>query len=161
MYWAYSQAKHAYPVPWYGGVMVCIYNTTLNVFDTVLSVSALTNLVYEINQAKTFTEAIKWYQWLGVGMFAVGMFCEVYAETTRARFKSDPRNKGKVDDTKLFSVVRHPNFMGFWLWRVGAALATVRSALHTGSQSVHFSVVCRAQLLGHWSKRRSKPSSFP
>jgi hypothetical protein len=47
----------------------------------------------------------------------------------RHAFKKDSKNKGKVDSTAAFSVVRHPNYAGYLLWRTGASLISVSTPL--------------------------------
>jgi protein-S-isoprenylcysteine O-methyltransferase Ste14 len=38
-------------------------------------------------------------------------------------FRSKKENKGKVLQTGVWAVVRHPNFLGFTIWRVAFATA--------------------------------------
>jgi len=52
------------------------------------------------------------------------MVIEMASEETRATFKKDPKHKGLVDDTGLFGVVRHPNYLGYLIWRTGAGLVS-------------------------------------
>ncbi|QDU65495.1 DUF1295 domain-containing protein [Engelhardtia mirabilis] len=55
--------------------------------------------------------------WLGVGLWAVGMFYEAVGDWQLARFKTDPDSKGKVLDTGLWGQTRHPNYFGnFCIW---------------------------------------------
>ncbi|KAJ6595535.1 hypothetical protein DFH09DRAFT_1305341 [Mycena vulgaris] len=49
---------------------------------------------------------------------------ETIAEGSRKKFKKDLKNKGKIDDTGLWSFVRHPNYLGYTFWRTGITLAT-------------------------------------
>ena len=45
------------------------------------------------------------FRWTGLGLFLSGIAIEMLSEESRKKFKSDPRNKGKVDGTGLFGVV--------------------------------------------------------
>lgn len=60
-------------------------------------------------------------------LFAVGFSFEVVADRQLARFREDPRNRGRVLDTGLWRYSRHPNYFGeavlwwgFYLLAVGA-----------------------------------------
>ncbi len=48
----------------------------------------------------------------GVGLWLVGMFFQGVGDWQLARFKSDPRNRGKVMDRGLWRYTRHPNYFG-------------------------------------------------
>jgi steroid 5-alpha reductase family enzyme len=50
--------------------------------------------------------------WLGVVVWAVGLFFEGVGDWQLERFKADPANKGKVLDTGLWRYTRHPNYFG-------------------------------------------------
>lgn len=55
--------------------------------------------------------------WLGIGLFALGLFFETTGDLQLAAFKRDPSNKGKVLDTGLWRYTRHPNYFGdFCVW---------------------------------------------
>ena len=55
--------------------------------------------------------------WLGVALWAVGVFFEAVGDWQLARFKADPANAGKVMDTGLWRYTRHPNYFGdFCAW---------------------------------------------
>lgn len=55
--------------------------------------------------------------WLGIGLFALGLFFETTGDLQLAAFKRDPVNKGKVLNTGLWRYTRHPNYFGdFCVW---------------------------------------------
>jgi steroid 5-alpha reductase family enzyme len=63
--------------------------------------------------------------YVGVAVFAVGLFFESVGDLQLARFKRNPANKGKVLDHGLWSYTRHPNYFGdacvWWgLWLLAA-----------------------------------------
>lgn len=54
---------------------------------------------------------------LGVAIFAFGLFFETVGDYQLARFKADPGSKGKVMDKGLWRYTRHPNYFGdFCVW---------------------------------------------
>jgi steroid 5-alpha reductase family enzyme len=50
--------------------------------------------------------------YLGVGLWAIGMLFEAGGDYQLSRFKSDPDNRGKVMDRGLWRYTRHPNYFG-------------------------------------------------
>ena len=58
-----------------------------------------------------------WLAWLGVAIWAFGLFFETVGDLQLARFKADPDNAGKVMDRGLWRYTRHPNYFGdFTVW---------------------------------------------
>jgi steroid 5-alpha reductase family enzyme len=54
---------------------------------------------------------------LGVALWAVGVFFEAVGDAQLARFKADPASKGQVMDKGLWRYTRHPNYFGdFCVW---------------------------------------------
>jgi steroid 5-alpha reductase family enzyme len=63
--------------------------------------------------------------WLGVVVWAVGLFFEATGDAQMSRFRADPANRGKLIDVGLWRYTRHPNYFGdatVWtgLWLVAA-----------------------------------------
>lgn len=55
--------------------------------------------------------------WIGVALFAVGLYFEAVGDAQLLAFKKDPANKGKVMDRGLWRYTRHPNYFGdFCVW---------------------------------------------
>lgn len=50
--------------------------------------------------------------YVGVALWAVGMFFEAVGDYQLRRFKADPANKGVVMDRGLWAWTRHPNYFG-------------------------------------------------
>jgi len=50
--------------------------------------------------------------YLGFGLWAIGMIFEAGGDLQLARFKADPGNRGKVMDRGLWRYTRHPNYFG-------------------------------------------------
>lgn len=49
---------------------------------------------------------------VGVSLWAIGIAFEAVGDVQLARFKADPRNRGKVMDRGLWGLTRHPNYFG-------------------------------------------------
>lgn len=125
---------NTYEFPFGQSAQVVLYNLFVDTFNTVSAVHAITSAsnaptLANITGFGSFIDALGWKQWTGIGMFAIGLLMETLSEESRKAFKKDPKNKGKIDDTGLWSLVRHPNYTGYTLWRSGVTLATVRSLL--------------------------------
>ncbi len=57
----------------------------------------------------------------GVLLFLIGFLCEVIADFQLKKFKSDDKNSGQLIKTGLWSISRHPNYLGeiiLW-WGIG------------------------------------------
>ncbi|KAJ6554561.1 hypothetical protein B0H19DRAFT_1377407 [Mycena capillaripes] len=119
-YWALSISSHKVPPGF--ALQVTLLNTAINTINTLVAVNALTSSSYPI--LGNFTDSIGWKQWTGLALFTIGISIEIVAEESRKRFKRDPKNKGRIDDTGLWSFVRHPNYLGCTLWCTGTTLAT-------------------------------------
>lgn len=50
--------------------------------------------------------------WVGVAVWAVGLFFETVGDWQLHRFRTDPSSRGKVLDTGLWRYTRHPNYFG-------------------------------------------------
>ncbi len=50
--------------------------------------------------------------WIGVVVWAVGVFFEATGDQQLLRFKADPAHKGKTMDRGLWRYTRHPNYFG-------------------------------------------------
>ena len=53
-----------------------------------------------------------WLVWVGVAVWAVGLFFEAVGDHQLHRFRDDPASKGQVLDTGLWRYTRHPNYFG-------------------------------------------------
>jgi steroid 5-alpha reductase family enzyme len=50
--------------------------------------------------------------WIGVAVWAVGVFFEAVGDAQLERFRNDPASKGKIMDRGLWRYTRHPNYFG-------------------------------------------------
>ncbi|MEM9304805.1 MAG: DUF1295 domain-containing protein, partial [Pseudomonadota bacterium] len=64
-------------------------------------------------------------QWVGIGLFVFGFVFETVADWQLTRFKGNPDNKGKVLDSGLWGLSRHPNYFGEAVLWWGIYLFTV------------------------------------
>lgn len=58
------------------------------------------------------TPALGAVAWVGVGVWAVGVFFETVGDYQLQVFRDDPDSHGKVLDTGLWRYTRHPNYFG-------------------------------------------------
>lgn len=58
-----------------------------------------------------------WLDLIGVTLWFAGMYFEVTGDQQLKNFRADPDNKGRVLNTGLWGITRHPNYFGeFTLW---------------------------------------------
>ncbi|KAJ7321596.1 hypothetical protein DFH08DRAFT_941873 [Mycena albidolilacea] len=112
---------------------IFVYNCIGNIINTLVAVNMLALSSY--SAAGHFMDCIAWQQWAGLGLFAVGIAMETLSEESRKRFKKDPKNKGKIGDMGLWSFLRHPNFLGYLMWRMGTTLTTNPASNSTSQDS--------------------------
>jgi len=60
---------------------------------------------------------LDWVAWVGVALWAVGLFFEAVGDEQMRRFKRRPDTRGQVMDRGLWRYTRHPNYFGdFCVW---------------------------------------------
>ncbi|XP_022080000.1 uncharacterized protein LOC110973462 [Acanthaster planci] len=92
----------------------------------------LTLLPTQILNAQTNDRPLTKRDYVGWGMFVVGLLLEIVADYQKAVFRADPDNTGKFINTGLWSISRHPNYLGeIILW---AGLYISASSVMTGKQ---------------------------
>ena len=52
------------------------------------------------------------FEFVGIMVFAIGLFFESVGDLQLAKFKANPENRGKVMSTGLWAYTRHPNYFG-------------------------------------------------
>lgn len=72
------------------------------------------------------TSALNLLDWVGILLFIFGFLFEAIGDWQLRSFKKDPNNKGKVLDTGLWSLTRHPNYFGEALLWWGLSLIAVQ-----------------------------------
>lgn len=58
------------------------------------------------------TPSVGALMWVGIAVYAIGLFFEVVGDAQLARFKADDSNAGTVMSTGLWRYTRHPNYFG-------------------------------------------------
>lgn len=57
-------------------------------------------------------EVLRWWQYLGVALWALGMLFEIGSEVQLKKFLSKPENEGQMLTKGLWRVSRHPHYFG-------------------------------------------------
>ena len=71
-----------------------------------------------LNVASQSNNALNTFDWIGVGIWIVGMSFQVIGDAQLSQFKSKPENNGKVLNRGVWRLTRHPNYFGeacIWL----------------------------------------------
>ena len=65
--------------------------------------------------------------YVGLAFFLIGFLIEVVADSQKSKFRSNPENKNKFINTGLWSLSRHPNYLGeITLW-LGITIMSISS----------------------------------
>lgn len=82
------------------------------------------------------TRPLGWLDVLAAALWLLGFYFEAVGDWQLVRFKGNPANKGKVLDSGLWALTRHPNYFGdavqwwaFWLLAAAGGLAAGLSLL--------------------------------
>jgi steroid 5-alpha reductase family enzyme len=100
--------------------------------------------------------------WLGLVVWAVGMFFETVGDYQLAQFKKNENNRGKIMDRGLWRYTRHPNYFGdacvWWgIWIVAASSwAGVATIIGPIAMTIFLTRVTGAAL-NEKGMRQSKP----
>lgn len=70
---------------------------------------------------------------IGIGIWAIGLFFESVGDAQLAKFKADPSNAGKVMNRGLWRYTRHPNYFGDFMvwWGIYAVALATKTAWWT------------------------------
>lgn len=77
-----------------------------------------------VNTQPAGSDVLTQYEWAGFGLWAVGFFFELIADTQKRMFRSDPANKGRFITTGLWAYCQQPNYFGEILMWVAICIAT-------------------------------------
>ncbi|KAM4797233.1 uncharacterized protein WCC33_002249 [Rhinophrynus dorsalis] len=72
-------------------------------------VTLLPSLMLNLEKRDT---PLRWYDYFGWTLWAIGFFTQAIADQQKWNFKSDPDNVGKFIQTGLWAYSRHPNYLG-------------------------------------------------
>ena len=122
IYWCLFISDNAFEPTF--ATSIAAYNTVLNIFNTLLSIWALSS---NHSGADTWSDIStsapnKSTVPIGLGLYVIGLFTEWYCEVQRKKFKQDPANKGKLYSNGLFGLARNINYTGYTLWRMGYSI---------------------------------------
>jgi steroid 5-alpha reductase family enzyme len=70
------------------------------------------SLAPQFGQISATPNQLTWLDTVGASIWAIGFLFETVGDWQLARFKTDPKNKGKVMDKGLWAYSRHPNYFG-------------------------------------------------
>jgi len=76
------------------------------------AIVSLLSGVFLVSQFNADPAALTVFDIAGVALWLFGLFFETVGDYQLARFKNDPNNKGKVMNTGLWGLTRHPNYFG-------------------------------------------------
>jgi steroid 5-alpha reductase family enzyme len=88
----------------------------------------IVSLAVQLGQVRV-TPSLGVVAYVGVAVWAVGLFFEVVGDAQLARFKKDPANAGVVMDKGLWRYTRHPNYFGDACVWWGIALVAAETGL--------------------------------
>lgn len=72
-----------------------------------------------VQMAQTYSTptSLGWPAYVGILLWAIGLYFETVADHQLTRFRADPNNQGRVLNTGLWRYSRHPNYFGeLCLW---------------------------------------------
>ncbi|KAF2436885.1 hypothetical protein EJ08DRAFT_577928 [Tothia fuscella] len=116
IYWLLVTAEEEFPPT--AALPVAAYNTLVNSINSLAFTTTVASASLSSNETFPQTPLL-----VGSILYTAGILIEAISETQRRNFKKDPKNKGKVCTTGLWSVARHINYTGYAFWRAGFALA--------------------------------------
>jgi steroid 5-alpha reductase family enzyme len=100
------------------------FDRRLFVFLQIQAAAALLLVVSILLAARNPVPALAWSDGLGALILATAIAGEGIADHQLARFRASPANHGKLCDTGLWSISRHPNYFFEWLgWTAYAVIA--------------------------------------
>jgi steroid 5-alpha reductase family enzyme len=70
------------------------------------------SLPLQICETARVPAKLTWLDWAGAIVWLIGFAFESIGDLQLARFKAEPKNKGKVMDRGLWRYTRHPNYFG-------------------------------------------------
>ena len=77
----------------------------------------IVSMPVQVAMAGTETQSLGWLDLSGVALWSIGLFFEAVGDFQMARFQADPKNSGRVMDSGLWRLTRHPNYFGdFCVW---------------------------------------------
>ncbi|KAF2094444.1 hypothetical protein NA57DRAFT_46302 [Rhizodiscina lignyota] len=134
IFWLTVTSQEEFPLA--SAITVSTYNLLVNVINSLLFTTSIGSA--SLDSGANFPQ---YPLLIGGALYLVGISTEALAEFQRAQFKKDPANKGKPCTTGLWSLVRHPNYGAYAVWRFGYALAAggwIWASIMAGWQTYDF-----------------------
>mmetsp|Transcript_7516 Transcript_7516/g.28218 ORF Transcript_7516/g.28218 Transcript_7516/m.28218 type:complete len:278 (+) Transcript_7516:1686-2519(+) len=106
--------RHGGAFTWYS-----YFNPYMIQLAVALVVSVALISIYDSSRQKNAHPLLATFSdWIAIALYAVGMLFEVGGDMQLMKFKSNPKNKGKLFTEGLWRYTRHPNYFGsaciFW-----------------------------------------------
>lgn len=95
--------------------------------------------------------ALEWTGWFGYGLWVLGLGIEIRADIAKWKFKADPANAGRFIRDGLWSISRHPNYLGEILLWIGVfiiAAPALRGAQWVAVLSPVFVIILLTRVSG-------------
>ena len=96
----------------------------LTVFSLQGAVMWVVSLPVQVGSALT-NQSANWLLVIGIMVWFIGLVFESVGDWQLARFKTNPKNQGRVLDSGLWRYTRHPNYFGDFLVWWGIYLVTL------------------------------------
>ncbi|KAF6241060.1 hypothetical protein HO173_000854 [Letharia columbiana] len=106
--------REKFPMSGQGGSIQV--TTQVNLFDSIHAPL----FVYLASRNPTWSPTI--FEWTPI-FFVAGLSLHFLADHSKYLFRKDAKNRGKVYTGGVWGLVRHPNFLGFTIWRTAFATA--------------------------------------
>jgi len=91
--------------------------------------------VFALNQSKDLVE-FGTVDFVGLGLWGSGLAFEIVADFQKSKFKEDPKNDNKFISNGLWSLCRHPNYLGeITLW-IGLCLCATHGMPSLSPRSI-------------------------
>lgn len=128
-YWWKSLLK----VFWFQGLLIWIFSQIMQ------------NILLDDFTQKDLTSSTLFV--IGIIAWAIGLFFETVGDYQLQAFKEDSNNRGKVLDTGLWSLTRHPNYFGDSMVWIGFALTSLGMNINTTWYHLFFGPIAMVYLL--------------
>lgn len=103
--------------------MIGGFNSAINSINTLLFVCAATSPAYGRGEGPSSSGWPGAPVVVGGTLFITGMFIETVSEVQRKLFKRSQEGADRPYAGGLFGLSRHPNYLGYTMWRTGFALS--------------------------------------
>ena len=103
--------------------LISFFNTICNSANSFLFICASTSAAKYVGEGPESSKFPAAPLIVGSSLYVSGLLIETVSEIQRTRFKNKEENKGKPYGGGIWAWSRHPNYLGYTMWRAGYALA--------------------------------------